>query len=180
MEQPAALPIPRRMALEMEKNASNPEEAIHWLGIALEARSLGDDEAVYEAAKNVKREAPRSPVIREMLGAAAFELERWHEAAQELLAYRRLSGSRKRDSQIAECYRREGRASRALEFLSGMKRADVDADTWIRSQTVRARALADTGRPDVAISVLESLREPKVRPEVRDEARALLAELRGG
>jgi len=85
----------------------------------------------------------------------AFTLEEWHEAAQELLAYRRFTGDHRHDASIAETYRRQGKAARALEFLSELKQGDVSAKAWTDVQVVRARALADTGRTDAAITFLK-------------------------
>jgi len=171
-------PLPRALDTELERTSKRPDEARRWARALLDAREAGDDAAAYRAALRAKQAAPRSTRVRQMLGGAAFALGKWHEAAQELLAYRRLTDDRSVDPTIAECYRREQRPGRALEFLADLRRADVAPATWVRAQTVKARALADNGRAEVATSVLESLRIVTPAGEADREALALLAELR--
>lgn len=176
MMQPPALP--RALATELERSARRPEEARRWAERMVAAQQADDQAEIYRTAIRAKQAAPRSPRIREALGLAAFSMGKWREAAQELLAYRRLTGHYRHDPTIAECYRREGRPGRSLEFLSSLRRTDVDAPTWVRAQTVKARALADNGRPDVATSVLESLRIERPQGPAEEEALAVLDELR--
>jgi len=170
--------IPRALLRELERTARRPEEALRWAATLQAARDAGDLDAAYDAARKVKQAAPRSTSIREVLGLIAFDRGDWHEAAAELLALRRLTGKRRYDPVIAECYRREGRASRALEFLADLPRSSVGRATWVRAQTVKARALADNGRPRVGVSVLESLRIAEPKGPAEEEALALLDELR--
>lgn len=170
--------VPRALQRELERTSRRPDEATRWAQRFVEARAAGDLDAAYDAALRVKQAAPRSTTIREALGLIAFDRGHWREAAAELLALRRLTGKRRYDPVIAECYRREGRPGRALEFLADLPRAAVGRNTWVRAQTVKARALADSGRPTVGVSLLESLRIEQPEGPADEEALAVLAELR--
>jgi predicted Zn-dependent protease len=150
-------PLPKRLADELAR-ASRPGKADVAMRAAeklIEARSNDDLKEAKRLAIRTKQAAPRSPWIREQLGLVAFSLEDWHEAGQELLAYRRFTGDHRHDAAIAETYRRQAKAARALEFLSELKQGDVSAKAWTDVQVVRARALADTGRTDAAITLLK-------------------------
>ena len=151
------MPLPKRLADELAR-ASRPgkaDEAKRWSEKLIEARTNGDLKEARRLAVRVKQSAPRSGWIREQLGLFAFALEEWHEACQELLAYRRFTGNHKHDAAIAEAYRRVGKAPRALELLTELKQSDVSPAVWADAQIVRARALADTGRKDAAITLLK-------------------------
>lgn len=172
-------PLPRPLTLELERASKRPDEAIRWMRALLDATDAGDDDAAYRAALKAKQAAPRSITVRRMLGTVAFALQKWHEAAQELLAHRRLTGDRRHDPIIAECYRRLDRPGRAIEFLADLRRDEVDQGTWVRVQIAKARAFADSGKGEVATSLLESLRMQKPYGDAEREAIELLAELRG-
>jgi tetratricopeptide (TPR) repeat protein len=151
------MPLPKRLADELAR-ASRPgkaDEAKRWAEKLLEARDKDDAKEVKRLAIRVKQAAPRSAWAREQLGMIAYALKEWHEAAQELLAYRRFTGDRKHDHQIAETYRNEGKPARALEFLADLKSTDLPANEWMWVQIVRASSLADTGRRDAALTLLK-------------------------
>ena len=69
--------------------------------------------AAAEAAK-AKELAPRAPGVREILGLALYQLERFSEALSEMQAYRRMSGRADQNHIIADCLRSLGRPDRAV------------------------------------------------------------------
>ena len=72
-------------------------------------------------------------IVREQLGLLAFDLEDLHEATQELMTYRRLTGDHRHDPTIAECYRRQGKPARALVSFAASRRVIAATSHWDRS-----------------------------------------------
>jgi len=159
------------------KRAARPtavNDALKGMERFLRARTKGDLAEARLAAIAVKTAAPRASAAREALGRVAFELGEWHEAAQELLAFRRLTGEHRNDPAIAHCYLELGRPVRALEFLAELSRDDASADVWARACAERAHALAATGRATEAVDFLTY----QIGREKGPRARATLAQAR--
>ena len=131
----------------------------------LKARDAGDLARARAAAIKAKLAAPRSAWVREQLGLLAFETDQLHEATQELLTYRRLTGDHRHDPTIAESYRRQGKPARALDLMGELKRADVSKRVWIDAQIARARALADTDRRQAAEVLLKEAARDSSGPD---------------
>ena len=144
---------------------------------ARRAEAEGRREAAYRAALRAKEVASRSPSVRKFIGVSAWHMGRWHEAAQELLAYRRFSGDRSLDPAIAECYRRLGRPQRAKDFLADLDPAEVAAPVWADAQVVRARSFADGGNWEMGRDLLESALRSSRSAEAKDRLRAGLDSL---
>lgn len=126
------------------------------------------------ALARAKEAAPRSASVRRALGLALREAGEWHEAVQELLSFRRLTGDRGLDPVIADCYRREGKTSRARDFLAELDRSTVSAAVWADAEVVRAGSFLDEGRADMARNLLErALRETRSPAAVRQLKSAL-------
>jgi tetratricopeptide (TPR) repeat protein len=119
----------------------------------LEAIRLGDQS---------KHMALRSTAVREFLGLALYRAGRWKEAARELAAYRRISGSTDQNPVLADCYRAMKRPDRAVELCSELNGRDTDPAVFYECAIVSAGALADMGRIDAAIEHLEEL---ELRPQ---------------
>jgi hypothetical protein len=170
--------LPKRIREELERTAkpSALAEAADALVKAIEEREAGRIPSALRYAAKAKEAAPRSPSVREVLGLLHFAKGSWHSACQELLAYRRLRGDRRRDPVIAACYRESGEPVRALNILADLQPAAVPADTFISAQVERARAYAATGKRDVALEVLKSTRRTATGARARkiDEAIAEL------
>ena len=116
-----------------------------------------------EQAKHI---ALRSIVVRELLGLAYYRSGRWKEAARELAAFRRISGSTEQNPVLADCYRAMGKPDRALELCDEIDPRRVDPSVLYEGEIVAAGALRDMGRIDDAIRRLESL---QLNPEVAQE-----------
>lgn len=126
-----------------------------------------EDEDFAEAlgsALRAKQAAPRSAIVRELLGLVYYRLGRWREAARELAAYRRLSARRDQDHVYADCERALGRPERALELLEGLELREVGEEIYIESLLVSAGALVDLGRSEEAVNLLQN--GPTHPPEV--------------
>jgi tetratricopeptide (TPR) repeat protein len=163
--------LPKRLADAIAHSArpGKGEDARKAAEQLAKAREAGDLKSARRAGIKAKIVAPRSAWVRENLGLLAFELGDLHEAAQELLAYRRFTGDHRHDAVLAECYRRQGKPARALDLLAEVKRHDVSTKTWVDVQIARARALKDTGRADTAFTILKDAARdagPKDRPRL--------------
>jgi tetratricopeptide (TPR) repeat protein len=166
--------LPKRLsdAIAHSARPGKAEDARKAAEQLVKARDEGRVQQAHRAALKAKLAAPRSAWVREQLGLLAFALGDFHEAAQELLTYRRLSGDHRHDPAIAESYRLQGRPTRALDLIEEVRRSDVPNRVWVDVQIARARALADTDRR-AAAEVL--LREAARAASGPDRARVLEA-----
>lgn len=123
------------------------------------------DEAI-RLGEQAKHIALRSAAVRELLGISYYRAEKWKNAARELAAFRRLSGTTEQNPVIADCYRATERPDKALEFCDEIDRAAVSEDIFYEGEIVAAGALADMKRLDDAIERLQVL---DLNPEVAQE-----------
>jgi tetratricopeptide (TPR) repeat protein len=116
--------------------------------------------------EQAKHMALRAPSPRELLGLAYYKDGRWQEAARELTAFRRFSGSTEQNPVIADSYRALKKPAKALEFGDEMKPGTVPDAVYYEGQIVAAGALSDMDLLDDAIARLERL---DLRPPVAQE-----------
>lgn len=122
------------------------------------AAFAGEDYAeAIRLADQAKHIALRSAAVRELLGIALYRSERFKDAARELSAFRRISGSTEQNPVIADCYRAAGKPDKALELIEEMDPSRVPAPVFYEGRIVAAGALGDAGRLDDAIATLEAL-----------------------
>jgi tetratricopeptide (TPR) repeat protein len=114
------------------------------------------DEAI-RLGEQAKHIALRSIAARELLGLAYYRAGRWSEAARELSAFRRLTGSTEQNPVIADCYRAMHKPDKAIEYCDEVKPGQVGEGVYYEAQIVAAGALADMRRMDEAIARLETL-----------------------
>ncbi len=122
------------------------------------------DEAI-RLGDQAKHIALRSIAAREFLGLAYYRAGKWNDAARELSAFRRLSGSTEQNPVLADCYRAMGKPDRAVALCDEIERSRVDEAVFYEGAIVAAGALSDLGRIDEAIERLEHL---ELRPEVAE------------
>lgn len=114
-----------------------------------------------------KKDAPRSPSVRELLGLTYYRLGRFRETAREIAAYRRLSAERDQDHVYADAERALGRPEKALDILEGLAREEAGTEEqWAEALIVKAAALGDLGRHDEAV---EALHHGPLEPSEVDE-----------
>jgi len=133
---------------------------------AAAAFQAGDLVEATELADQAKHIALRSATVRELLGLAHYRAGRFKEAAAELAAFRRLSGTTEQNPVIADCYRAMGRPEKAIEYCDEIEFKKVDPAITFEGEIVAAGALDDMGKLDEAIARLERL---KLQPEVAEE-----------
>ena len=113
-----------------------------------------DPEQAVLAATAAKRLAPRSAVVREILGIALYRSGRLREALSELLAYRRMSGRPDQNHLIADAYRAAGAPEKGLPLIREALTAPLPADVRAELFVVGGSTLADMGRFDEALGLL--------------------------
>ena len=119
-----------------------------------------------ELGEQSKHMALRSLAARELLGLAYYRAQRWTEAAKELSAFRRISGSTEQNAVLADTYRALDKPQRALELVDEIDPSQVDEAIVYEGAIVGAGALADMGKIDEAIARLERL---ELQPDVAAE-----------
>lgn len=130
------------------------------------AFAASDLEEATRLGEQAKHLALRSVAARELLGLTHYRAGRYQEAARELAAFRRLSGSQEQNPVLADCHRALGRPQHALEVCDEIDPGSVPEAVFYEGTIVAAGALADLGRMDEAIARLESLElEPAVAQE---------------
>jgi tetratricopeptide (TPR) repeat protein len=114
------------------------------------------DAAAVEAAEEAKSLAPRSGVVREVLGLSLYRAGRFREALRELQAYRRITGRVDQNHLIADSHRAIGSPEKAIEPSREAMRAKISDEAKAEAAIVGASALADLGRFEEALSLLRS------------------------
>ncbi len=142
------------------------------------AFAASDLEEATRLGEQAKHLALRSVAARELLGLTHYRAGRYQEAARELAAFRRLSGSEEQNPVLADCHRALGRPQHALEVCDEIDRRSVSEPVFYEGEIVAAGALADLGRMDEAIARLETLElEPAVAGEQHIRAWYALGDL---
>ena len=124
---------------------------------AVAAYAAGDFEEAIKLGEQSKHIALRAIAPREFLGLALYSSGRWQEAAKELAAFRRLSGSEGQNPVLADCYRALGRPEKAVELCDQIDPRSVPEPVVFEGAIVAAGALTDLDRLDEALERIESL-----------------------
>jgi tetratricopeptide (TPR) repeat protein len=121
----------------------------------------------FEEARRVLRplaeSAPAVAALRELYGLTLYRLGRWKQAAAELEAFRTLSDSVDQHPVLADSYRALGRYDEVETLWDELRTASPSGELVAEGRIVTAGALADQGRLDEALALLE----PAVRPARR-------------
>jgi tetratricopeptide (TPR) repeat protein len=124
-----------------------------------EATKAYERERYAEARKLLKPLADRAPgsaSVRELYGLTLYRLGHWRLAATELEAFRTLTGSTEQHPVLADCYRALKRYREVEELWDELRTASPSAELVAEGRIVAAGALADRGRFDDAIRLLEA------------------------
>jgi tetratricopeptide (TPR) repeat protein len=154
------------------------EILVKVFGEAAGAFAADDYSTAVRLGEQSKHMALRAASVRELLGLAYYRLGRWQEAARELAAFRRITGSTEQNPVIADCYRAMKKPEKAIELCDEIARGGVEPAVYYEGQIVAAGALADMGRLDEAIARLERLDlDPEVAGDHHVRAWYVLADL---
>lgn len=158
-------PLPRELVDEVRRTSrpAQADEALGHLERAVELLAREDFRQGTREAQAAKGLAPRSGGVREVLGLAYYQQERWREALREMQAYRRMTGRVDQNHIIADCYRALGNPERAVPLAEEVLRARLTDDVRAEAVVVAAAALADQGKFDQALALL---RRMPTRPDV--------------
>jgi tetratricopeptide (TPR) repeat protein len=122
----------------------------------------------YEDARRILRplaeQAPGASSVRELFGLTLYRLGRWAQAKRELEAFRTQTSSTEQHPVLADCSRALGHYAEVEELWEELREASPSAELVAEGRIVAAGALADQGRLDDAITLLEAAPKPKRRP----------------
>ena len=93
--------------------------------------------------------------MRELYGLTLYRLGEYRKAARELETFRLLSRSADMNAVLADCYRALHRWTAVEELWDELKAASPDPVVMADGRMVMAGALADRGKLDEAIALLE-------------------------
>lgn len=161
-------PLPRDVMDDVRATArgGRADEAIKLLEEAVSALSRDRAKAAAKAASQAKSLAPRSGAIREVLGIAHYQEERFREALTELQTYRRITGRVDQNHLIADSHRALGAPEKAVALVQEVLGARVSDEVRAEAAVVGGAALADLGRYDEALTLLRrfSTKSEMARP----------------
>ena len=103
----------------------------------------------------IAEEVPTVAAVRELLGLTCYRLGQWAQAARELQAFTELTSSTSAHPVLADANRALGRHVRVAELWEEIRAASEDPATVAEGRIVAAGSLADQGRLDEAIRLLE-------------------------
>ena len=153
--------LPPQVVGELRHKArtGKADSAIARLERAAALLDRGDARGAAAEAAKAKELAPRAPAVREVLGLALYQLERFSEALSEMQAYRRMSGRADENHIIADCLRALGRPDRAVPLAEeALAARGVPLSAKTEAVIVAASALADQGKFDQALGMLRRIR----------------------
>jgi tetratricopeptide (TPR) repeat protein len=146
----------------------SPDRAEQVAGHLAAAGVLLDEnpELALEHARTARALGGRLAVVREAVGMTAYLAGEYREAAAELRAHRRMSGSPEHLAVIADCERALGRPERALAALEDPEVDRLDPAARIELLLVASGARRDLGDAAAAVALLEiaELDASTVRP----------------
>jgi tetratricopeptide (TPR) repeat protein len=100
--------------------------------------------------------APSVAAVRELHGLTLYRLGRWRQAIRELEAFHALSGSVDQHPVLADSFRALGRHDEVTRRWDELRRAGAPVEVLVEGRIVAAGDLADQGRLEEAIRLLEA------------------------
>jgi tetratricopeptide (TPR) repeat protein len=153
------LPPPVVGELRHKARTGKADAAIARLERAVALLGRGDARGAAAEAAKAKELAPRAPAVREVLGLALYQLERFSEALSEMQAYRRMSGRADQNHIIADCLRALGRPDRAVPLAEeALAARGVPLTAKTEAVIFAASTPPDQGKFDQALGMLRRIR----------------------
>jgi tetratricopeptide (TPR) repeat protein len=121
-------------------------------GKAYQAERYRDARKLLE---NVLERAPGNLAVRELYGLTLYRLGKWRDAIRELGAVETLSGSVDHHPVIADAHRALGHHDEVAQLWDELRHAGAGVEILIEGRIVAAGALADAGRVEEAVHLLE-------------------------
>ena len=132
-----------------------------------EAAIAFENERFPEAAQlldSIERLAPGVAEVYELRGLTQYRLGHWMKAIADLDRFREQTGSVEQHPVLADCCRALRRWTRAEELWAELGEASPSAELVEEGRIVQAGGLADRGRVNEAIRLLERGPKPHGRP----------------
>jgi tetratricopeptide (TPR) repeat protein len=145
------------VAAELEKTAGATQAPKLGERLAHATRAF-ERERFPEARQILKPLADRAPgsaAVRELYGLTLYRLGQWKLATRELEAFVTLTGSTEQHPVLADCARALRQWNRVDELWAELKAASPAPELVAEGRIVAAGALADRGKLQEAISLLE-------------------------
>jgi tetratricopeptide (TPR) repeat protein len=121
---------------------------------AADAYSRDHERDALRLLRPLRDALPDSPSVRELLGLTHYRLAHYPAATKELEAFTNLSGSVEQHPVLMDSYRAQRRWRKVDERWRELTAASPGADLVSEGRIVAAGALADRGRIDDAIAML--------------------------
>jgi len=153
--------LPADVVAELRQTAKpgRADQAISRMERAAQLLERADARGALAEAEKAKAFAPRSAAVRELVGLALYQLERFREALTEMQAYRRISGRADQNHIIADCLRAVGRPDKAVPLAEeALAARGVPVAAKTEAVIVAASALADQGKFEQALGLLRRIR----------------------
>ena len=173
-ERPADAGDDARLAASMAR-AVDPVRAARLEARVKDASRAFRKERFAEAVKILRpiaKEAPSVPDVRELLGLTLYRLGRWKPALRELETFAALTGSTEQHPVMEDCQRALGNHDEVERLWGELREASPDGALVMEGRIVAAGDLADQGRLDEAIRLLEHGTVRPRRPKVHHLRRA--------
>ena len=144
--------------IRMQVRGRRADEAIEALDGAVVFLEKGVPAKAIREGEVAKKLAPRSGAVREILGLAYYQAERYREAVAEVQTYRRLTGRQDQNHIAADSYRALGQADKAVSLATDELRSKAPAAARAEAAVVGASALADQERYEEALALIRRFR----------------------
>lgn len=174
-------PVDAELVERELQSALGPAKGARAAGRVVDAARAFADGRLDDARRvlaPIAKDAPGAPAVRELLGLTLYQQGRWRPAAKELEAFRELTRSVDQNPVLADCYRALGRHQDAEALWEELGEASPDPALVAEGRIVAAGSLADRGRIDDAIRLLESAPRGKKAREHHLRTAYALADLR--
>lgn len=155
-EREASLDDQLRLAL----GAARAERAQTRIRDAGDAFRRGRFEDARRILRPLADQAPRAAAVRELYGLTLYRLGRWKQAVVELEAFRTMTGALDQHPVLADSYRALRRYDEVEDLWAELSAASPSSELVAEGRIVAAGALADQGRLEEALKLLE----PGVKP----------------
>lgn len=160
-------PLPASVVEELLRAASSERAARLSTKLSEAVRAFESDrfEEAKHLLKPIASEVPTARSVRELLGLTYYRLGMWSGAVRELEAFIEMTSSTSAHALLADAYRALGRHARVMELWEEIRLASEEPATVTEGRIVVAGSLADQGRLDEAVRLLEQGRLSAKHPE---------------
>lgn len=160
--------LPTEVVREVQRVGGRRGEALtERLAQATEAYARDRYQEARSILRPLAHELPGVASVRELYGLVLYRMGSWKAALKELLEAASLGGSVDQHPVIADCYRALGRHRKVEQTWDELRRGGASAEVMAEGRLVMAGDLADQGKLDEAIELLQSaagreLRRPRL------------------